>query len=156
MFRRLAVLLSVLLSSALFAQTYDQALFSGMKWRGIGPYRGGRVLAVTGVSGDPNTFYFGGVAGGVWKTTDAGAIWRPLSDKEPFTSIGSIAVADSDHNTLYIGTGDGGSCPLARCVTPRNATRSEARRTIRERINTLDRRRAPPLQSDSVAASGIR
>ena len=106
MFRRLAVLLSVLLSSALFAQTYDQALFSGMKWRGIGPYRGGRVLAVTGVSGDPNTFYFGGVAGGVWKTTDAGAIWRPLSDKEPFTSIGSIAVADSDHNTLYIGTGE--------------------------------------------------
>src|SRR5437773_12551868 len=89
MFRRLAVLLSVLLSSALFAQTYDQALFSGMKWRGIGPYRGGRVLAVTGVSGDPNTFYFGGVAGGVWKTTDAGAIWRPVSDKEPFTSIGS-------------------------------------------------------------------
>ncbi|PYV38082.1 MAG: hypothetical protein DMG09_12955, partial [Acidobacteria bacterium] len=70
MFRRLAVLLSVLLSSALFAQTYDQALFSGMKWRGIGPYRGGRVLAVTGVSGDPNTFYFGGVAGGVWKTTE--------------------------------------------------------------------------------------
>src|SRR5437660_10597372 len=106
MYRLLSFLLSFLLSSALFAQTYDHALFIGRKWRGIGPYRGGRVLAVTGVSGDPNTFYFGGVAGGVWKTTDAGAIWRPVSDKEPFTSIGSIAVADSDHNTLYIGNGE--------------------------------------------------
>jgi len=59
MFRRVAVLLFVLLASALFAQTYNQALFSGMKWRGIGPYRGGRVIAVTGVPGEPNTFYFG-------------------------------------------------------------------------------------------------
>ena len=106
MFRRAAVPLFVLLASALFAQTYNQALFSGMKWRGIGPYRGGRVIAVTGVPGDPNTFYFGGVAGGVWKTADAGATWKPLTDKEPFTSIGSIAVADSDHNTIYVGTGE--------------------------------------------------
>ena len=104
MSKRLAVLL--LLSSALFAQTYNQTLFSGMKWRGIGPYRGGRVIAVTGVPGEPNTFYFGGVAGGVWKTTDAGATWKPLTDKEPFTSIGSIAVSETDHNTLYVGTGE--------------------------------------------------
>jgi photosystem II stability/assembly factor-like uncharacterized protein len=106
MFRRVAVLLFVCLASALFAQTYNQALFSGMKWRGIGPYRGGRVIAVTGVPGEPNTFYFGGVAGGVWKTNDAGATWKPLTDKEPFTSIGSLAVADSDHNTIYVGTGE--------------------------------------------------
>jgi photosystem II stability/assembly factor-like uncharacterized protein len=106
MFRRVAVLLFVCLASVLFAQTYNQALFSGMKWRGIGPYRGGRVLAVTGVPGEPNTFYFGGVAGGIWKTTDAGAIWRPLTDKQPFTSIGALAVADSDHNRLYAGTGE--------------------------------------------------
>ncbi|MFI5087310.1 MAG: WD40/YVTN/BNR-like repeat-containing protein, partial [Terriglobales bacterium] len=106
MFRRVAVLLFVCVASVLFAQTYNQALFSGMKWRGIGPYRGGRVLAVTGVPGEPNTFYFGGVAGGVWKTTDAGATWKPLTDKQPFTSIGSIAVADSDHNTIYVGTGE--------------------------------------------------
>ena len=106
MFRRAAVLLLVLLASALFAQTYNQALFSGMKWRGIGPYRGGRVIAVTGVPGEPNTFYFGGVAGGVWKTTDAGAIWHSLTDKQPFTSIGSLAVADSDHNVIYAGTGE--------------------------------------------------
>ena len=106
MFRRVAVLLFVCVASALFAQTYNQALFSGMKWRGIGPYRGGRVLAVTGVPGEPNTFYFGGVAGGVWKTTDAGATWKPLSDKQPFASIGAIAVADSDHNMIYVGTGE--------------------------------------------------
>ncbi len=106
MLRRLAVLLFVLPAAGLFAQTYDQALFGGMKWRSIGPYRGGRVLAVTGVPGDPNTFYFGGVAGGVWKSTDAGATWGPLTDKEPFTSIGSIAVADADHNTIYAGTGE--------------------------------------------------
>ena len=106
MFRRAAVLLFVCVASVLFAQTYNQALFSGMKWRGIGPYRGGRVLAVTGVPGEPNTFYFGGVAGGVWKTTDAGANWKPLTDKQPFTSIGAIAVADSDHNTIYVGTGE--------------------------------------------------
>jgi photosystem II stability/assembly factor-like uncharacterized protein len=106
MFRRLAVLLFVCLASVLFAQTYNQALFGGMKWRGIGPYRGGRVVAVTGVSGEPNIFYFGGVAGGVWKTNDAGATWKPLTDKQPFTSIGAIAVADSDHNTIYVGTGE--------------------------------------------------
>ncbi|HET7184681.1 MAG TPA: hypothetical protein VFI82_08335, partial [Terriglobales bacterium] len=106
MFRRFAVLLLILLCSTVFAQTYNQALFSGMKWRGIGPYRGGRVLAVTGVPGEANTFYFGGVAGGVWKTMDAGATWKPLTDKEPIASVGSIAVAESDHNTIYIGTGE--------------------------------------------------
>jgi photosystem II stability/assembly factor-like uncharacterized protein len=106
MSKRLAVLLLLLPASALLAQTYDQSLFSGMRWRGIGPYRGGRVLAVTGAPGEAGTFYFGGVAGGVWKTTDAGANWRPLTDKEPFSSIGSIAVADSDHNTIYVGTGE--------------------------------------------------
>jgi photosystem II stability/assembly factor-like uncharacterized protein len=106
MLRRFAVVLFVLSAAALFAQTYDQALFSGMKWRGIGPYRGGRVLAVTGVPGEPNTFYFGGVAGGVWKTDDAGATWRSLTDAEPFSSIGSIAVADADHNIVYVGTGE--------------------------------------------------
>ena len=106
MFRRFAVLLFILLCSTVFAQTYNQALFSGMKWRGIGPYRGGRVLAVTGVPGEANTFYFGGVAGGVWKTLDAGATWKPLTDKEPIASVGSIAVAESDHNTIYIGTGE--------------------------------------------------
>jgi photosystem II stability/assembly factor-like uncharacterized protein len=78
----------------------------GMKWRSIGPYRGGRVLAVTGVPGDPYTFYFGGVAGGVWRTTNGGLKWTPLFDKEAVSSIGAIAVADSNPNVIYVGTGE--------------------------------------------------
>jgi photosystem II stability/assembly factor-like uncharacterized protein len=85
---------------------YDESLFKGMKWRSIGPYRGGRVLAVTGVAGDPYTFYFGSVAGGVWRTTDGGSNWRPLFDKEAVSSIGAIAVADSNRNVIYVGTGE--------------------------------------------------
>jgi photosystem II stability/assembly factor-like uncharacterized protein len=105
MLKRLVFLVFVL-APALFSQTYNQALFGGMKWRGIGPYRGGRVLAVAGVPGEPGTYYFGAVAGGVWKTTDSGAVWKPLTDKEPFDSIGALAVADSDHNVIYVGTGE--------------------------------------------------
>lgn len=85
----------------------DPALFNGMKWRNIGPYRGGRALAVTGVPGDPETFYFGGTGSGVWKTTNGGADWTPLFDKQPVSAIGAIAVAPSDHNVIYVGTGEG-------------------------------------------------
>jgi photosystem II stability/assembly factor-like uncharacterized protein len=88
------------------AQTMREDLWKGMKWRLIGPFRGGRALAVTGVAGDPNTFYFGAVAGGVWKTTDGGVTWTPLTDKEKFASIGAIAVAPSDPNVIYVGTGE--------------------------------------------------
>ncbi|HVS89325.1 MAG TPA: hypothetical protein VHF01_14035 [Candidatus Acidoferrum sp.] len=84
----------------------DPKTFGGMKWRLIGPFRGGRVLAVTGVPSQPNTYYFGAVAGGVWKTTDGGVSWDPLFDKQSTSSIGSIAVADSDPNVIYAGTGE--------------------------------------------------
>lgn len=80
--------------------------FKAMHWRGIGPYRGGRALAVTGVPGEPNLFYFGAASGGVWKTTDAGATWSPLFDHEATASIGAIAVAPSDHNIIYVGSGE--------------------------------------------------
>ena len=86
--------------------TYDQNLFKDMKWRLIGPFRGGRVLAVTGVRGEPNVFYFGGVAGGVWRSIDGGAKWTPIFDQESISSIGAIAVAESDHNVIYVGTGE--------------------------------------------------
>jgi len=85
----------------------DTARYSGMKWRLIGPFRGGRVLAVTGVVGNPETFYFGGTGSGVWKTTNGGADWTPLFDKEPVSAIGAIAVAPSDPNVIYVGTGEG-------------------------------------------------
>jgi photosystem II stability/assembly factor-like uncharacterized protein len=101
-------LLVVLAGSALAlaADQYNESLFKGMKWRSIGPYRGGRVLAVAGVPGDPYTFYFGGVGGGVFRTTDGGLKWAPLFDKQPISSVGAIAVAESNPSVIYVGTGE--------------------------------------------------
>src|ERR1700731_596987 len=94
-------------SSPTSAGAIDEKLFKGMQWRQIGPFRGGRALAIEGVIGEPDTYYFGAVAGGVWKTVDGGANWTPLFDKEEISSIGAIAVAPSDHNVVYAGTGEG-------------------------------------------------
>jgi photosystem II stability/assembly factor-like uncharacterized protein len=88
------------------AGAIDEKLFKGMQWRQIGPFRGGRALTIEGVPGEPDTYYFGAVAGGVWNTTDGGANWKPLFDKEPISSIGAIAIAPSDHNVIYAGTGE--------------------------------------------------
>ena len=85
----------------------ETSLYSGMKWRSIGPFRGGRALAVTGVVGDPETFYFGGTGSGVWKTTNGGADWTPLFDRQPVSAVGAIEVAPSDANVIYVGTGEG-------------------------------------------------
>jgi len=102
-------LTSILLLTALplAAQTYDPKLFGNMHWRNIGPFRGGRVLTVAGIAGDPSTYYFGAVAGGVWKSTDAGATWKPLFEHETTSSMGALAIADSDHNVIYAGSGEG-------------------------------------------------
>ena len=81
-------------------------LYSGLKWRMLGPFRGGRVDAVSGVRGRPNEFYFGAVNGGVWKTVDAGRIWVPIFDSQPVASIGALAVSSSEPNTIYVGTGE--------------------------------------------------
>jgi len=88
-----------------FAQI-NPATIGGMQWRQIGPFRGGRVLAVAGVPGDPNTYYFGAVAGGIFKSTNGGLSWTATFDHERTSSIGAIAVADSDHNVLYAGSGE--------------------------------------------------
>ena len=81
--------------------------FEGLQLRCIGPYRGGRATAVTGVRRDPLTFYFGSTGGGVWKTSDAGATWEPLSDKDFKTgSVGAIGVSESDPNVIYVGMGE--------------------------------------------------
>jgi photosystem II stability/assembly factor-like uncharacterized protein len=83
----------------------ESGLLSGMQWRSIGPFRGGRVTAVAGAA-DPNTYYFGTPGGGVWKTTDGGQTWHPKFDKERVASIGALAIAPSDSNVLYVGTGE--------------------------------------------------
>jgi len=87
----------------------DSALFKGMKYRLVGPSRGGRVTTVTGVPSQPRTFYMGVASGGLFRTTDGGATWTPIADgKIPLGSMGSIAVADSDPSVIYVGTGSDG------------------------------------------------
>ncbi|MDQ2973880.1 MAG: hypothetical protein M3R69_00555 [Acidobacteriota bacterium] len=97
---------------SLSAQTRNQAtaipenFYSSLQWRCIGPHRGGRVLAVSGVRGEPGTFYFGAVGGGVWKTTDAGQTWEPIFDSQPIASIGALAVSISNPSVIYVGSGE--------------------------------------------------
>jgi photosystem II stability/assembly factor-like uncharacterized protein len=82
------------------------ALYPGLHWRMLGPFRGGRVAAATGVPGKPNEFYFGAVNGGVWKSINAGRVWTPVFDSQPIASIGAIAVAPSAPETIYVGSGE--------------------------------------------------
>jgi photosystem II stability/assembly factor-like uncharacterized protein len=98
-----------LLSSAGAAaqQTPTSNLFAELRWRSVGPFRGGRTKAITGVPGQPHVFYVGVVNGGVWKTTDAGRTWQPIFDDQPTASIGDIAVAPSDPAVVYVTSGEG-------------------------------------------------
>ena len=97
-----------LLASASFAQaaTIDPSLFQDLHWRSVGPFRGGRVLAVAGDPNDSRRFYFGSVNGGVWETNDAGRTWVPIFDKANVGSIGALAVAPSNPRVIYVGTGE--------------------------------------------------
>jgi photosystem II stability/assembly factor-like uncharacterized protein len=112
--RKLLFLLMLTISWGAAAQAVPGRLFGGLSWRFAGPLRGGRVLAVAGIPGQPFTYYFGAVDGGVFKTTDGGATWTPLFQHEPAASIGALAVAPSDPEILYAGTGE---CAIRSDIT---------------------------------------
>ncbi|MCG6956916.1 MAG: glycosyl hydrolase [Gemmatimonadetes bacterium] len=99
-------LLSPAPTAAQRAPAVDPSLYAGMRYRMVGPFRGGRVTAVAGIPDEPNTFFLGGTGGGVWKTDDAGQHWHPLTDAFLTAgAVGAVAVAPSDANVLYVGTG---------------------------------------------------
>ena len=91
----------------LSAQTFDPKFYAGLEWRMIGPFRGGRTVGAAGIAGQPNVFYVGVNNGGVWKTDDFGRTWNPVFDDQPTGSIGTIALAPSDPNIIYAGSGEG-------------------------------------------------
>ncbi len=97
----------LLLASAAAAQPVPESLFSGLRWRMIGPFRGGRTVAASGIPGNTNVFYVAANNGGVWKTTDAGHVFTPVFDEQPTGSIGVLAVAPSAPDTIYVGSGEG-------------------------------------------------
>ena len=96
-----------LLAGVAGAQQFNPDLFTDLRWRNIGPFRGGRTRAADGVPGQPNVFYMGLVNGGVWKSDDYGRTWTPIFDSQPTGSIGAIAVAPSDPNIIYVASGEG-------------------------------------------------
>jgi photosystem II stability/assembly factor-like uncharacterized protein len=106
MYKPLAYSILALCSIA-FAETYDPALFSSLKWRSIGPNRGGRSITSAGSPSRPLEYYFGAVGGGLWKTVDAGTTWKPVTDGQlKSSSVGAVAVSESNPDVVYIGMGE--------------------------------------------------
>ena len=101
------ILITCCLPCSLLAQSYDSSLYNSLRWRSIGPYRGGRTVGAAGVPKQPNIFYIGVNNGGVWKTTDYGRTWFPVFDEQSTGSIGTITVAPSNSNIIYVGSGEG-------------------------------------------------
>src|SRR6266699_1047609 len=94
-------------AASALAQQYSESTYREMRWRMIGPFRGGRTRALAGVAGQPAVFYIGAVNGGVWKSNDYGRTWSPIFDSQSTQSIGAIAVAPSDPNIVYVSSGEG-------------------------------------------------
>src|SRR5689334_8034138 len=107
---RFATALLVLTSLVpLFAQTVDPNLYSGLRWRLVGPFRGGKATMAAGVPGNPAVYYFSTAGSGVWKTEDGGQVWKCVSDSLRLTSTGAVAVAPSRPDTVYIGASGAGT-----------------------------------------------
>ena len=101
------ILASLFIVETVHAQVIDPALLQGLKYRNIGPHRAGRTVGVSGVATQPNVFYIGVNNGGVWKTNDYGHTWKPIFDSENTSSVGDVAVAPSNPNVVYVGSGEG-------------------------------------------------
>src|SRR5947199_206073 len=101
-FALVCFIITICLPSVILAQSFDQKLYQGMKWRMIGPHRGGRTVGAVGVPGQPNLFYIGVNNGGVWRTDDYGRTWQPIFDDQPTGSIGALAVAPSNPSIVYV------------------------------------------------------
>ena len=106
--RTTITLLSMILATigSVFSQNFDASTYGALEYRLVGPFRGGRSAAVTGVPNQPNLFYFGATGGGVWKTADGGRSWQNISDGYFGGSIGAITVSQSDPNVIYVGGGE--------------------------------------------------
>ena len=102
-----AAALALAAGSLASAAPVDQKMFSEMRWRCIGPFRGGRTVGAAGIPDQPNVFFVGVNTGGVWKTTDAGRVWTPIFEGQPTQSIGAIALAPSNPDVFYVGSGEG-------------------------------------------------
>lgn len=112
MYRSIAVLLLVTLLASmsagpLRAESVPSSAYAGLHWRFVGPLRGGRTKSIAGVPSEPNRFYMAATNGGIWRTDDAGRTWTPIFDSQDTQSVGSLAIAPSDPNTIYAGSGEG-------------------------------------------------
>jgi photosystem II stability/assembly factor-like uncharacterized protein len=107
MSKLLYLTITLFFSTSLHSQPFDSTYFNDMKWRCIGPHRGGRTVGAVGVPQQPNVFYIGVNNGGVWKTTDYGRTWFPIFDDQPTGSVGDVVVSPSNPNVIYVGCGEG-------------------------------------------------
>src|SRR6266404_7156835 len=104
---KLLLIFFTIVAPVAIAQQLNPSLYQSLRWRMIGPFRGGRTVGATGVPGQPNVFYIGVNNGGVWKTNDYGHTWTPIFDDQPTGSIGALAVAVSEPKVIYVGSGEG-------------------------------------------------
>jgi hypothetical protein len=100
------IIISVIAITGSALAQYNPESFSAMKWRLVGPHRGGRVTCVAGIPGKPAVYYFGTPGGGVWQTTTGGRVWKPIFDDAHVASIGALALAPSNPQIIYVGTGE--------------------------------------------------
>src|SRR5688572_11177003 len=138
----------------------DADPLKALQWRSIGPFRGGRVTAVAGVPSQPMVYYFGATGGGVWKTTDGGINWEPISDGSVFGtgSVGAIGLSDSDPNTLYVGMGESpvrGNVSHGDGVYKSTDTGKTWKRVGLEDTRQIGRVRVHPKNSDTVYVAAL-